>query len=300
VRGFCGDKKHPDILPPMIAKPSIAIVGPGRLGGALARALNQASYRVTEVVYRDTAAARSNARALARITQSRAATTKNARLDADVIWLCVSDREIACAARSLASATEWKGKMAFHCSGALSSDELAVLRKRGASVASVHPLMTFVHGLDPSFEDVPFGVEGAAAALRMARRIVHDLGGNIFRVPKDRKAAYHAWGTFLSPLLVSTLVTAEQVARAAGFSARAARKNMLPIVRQTLANYARLGPAKAFSGPLARGDAAVVQEHLQALEKIPEARRVYVALARAALRHLPVGNRRELRRLLEL
>lgn len=55
----------------------------------------------------------------------------------------------------------------------------------------------------------------------------------------------------------------------------------------------------AFSGPLVRGDTEIVRKHLHALKKTPEARAVYVALARAALRHLPVRNRRELERLLK-
>jgi predicted short-subunit dehydrogenase-like oxidoreductase (DUF2520 family) len=281
-------------------KPRIAIVGPGRLGGALARALSQAGYQVIEIVSRDTAPSRRRARALAKLTRSHASTIRNARLDADVVWFCVSDREIARAARNLAPATKWKGKAAFHCSGALAGDELRVLRQRGAVVASVHPLMTFVRASIPSFRGVPFGVEGGAAALRIARGIVHDLGGTLFPVRKERKAAYHAWGTFLSPLLVATLVSAEQVARAAGFSAREARKNMLPIVRQTLANYAKLGPAEAFSGPLVRGDVDVVRRHLRTLRKIPEAREVYMALAAAALQHLPVRSRKELKKLLRL
>jgi predicted short-subunit dehydrogenase-like oxidoreductase (DUF2520 family) len=74
---------------------------------------------------------------------------------------------------------------------------------------------------------------------------------------------------------------------------------MLPIVQQTLANYAKLGPAGAFSGPIVRGDTQVVRQHLQELKKVPEARTVYMALARAGLRYLPAGNRRELEKLLK-
>src|SRR5216684_8348937 len=119
--------------------------------------------------------------------------------------------QIAAAARELAPATAWKGKIAFHSSGALASDELNVLRRRGAAVASVHPMMTFVRGSIPSLKGVPFGVEGDAAAVRVARRVVKDLGGEVFTVRKQNKAAYHAWGAFASPLLVAALVTAEQV-----------------------------------------------------------------------------------------
>jgi predicted short-subunit dehydrogenase-like oxidoreductase (DUF2520 family) len=160
--------------------------------------------------------------------------------------------------------------------------------------------MTFVHGSMPSLSGVPFALEGDAAAVRLARSIVRDLRGNAFTIRKQHKAAYHAWGAFTSPLLVATLVTGERVARRAGLSAAEARKKMLPIVRQTIANYQALGPAGAFSGPIVRGDAEIVRKHLQVLKKVPAARQVYLALARAALQFLPARNRAELKKALEL
>ena len=226
-------------------------------------------------------------------------THATASLDANLIWFCVADREIASAARELEPLTNWKGKTAFHSSGALASHELNWLRTRGAKIASVHPLMTFVAGSNPSLKGVSFAVEGDAAAVRLARKIVADLGGEVFVIAKKNKSAYHAWGAFTSPLLVAMLVTAEQVAKAAGISATQARRRMLPIVSQTLANYSSLGPAGAFSGPLVRGDADIVRKHLRTLQNAPEAREVYVALAKMALHHLPVRERKDLERALK-
>jgi predicted short-subunit dehydrogenase-like oxidoreductase (DUF2520 family) len=281
----------------MASKPQIAIIGAGRLGTALALELQRAGYRVREVISRNNRASRKRARELAKRVRAHASSSDTARIDTPLIWFCVPDREIAEAARDLAQAA-WKGKIAFHSSGALASDELDSLRKRGASVAAVHPMMTFVRGSVPALQNVPFALEGDAAAVRVARRIVKDLGGRAFSISKKNKAAYHAWGGFISPLLVLTLVAGEKAARAAGLSAADARKKMLPIVRQTLANYSSLGPAGAFTGPIGRGDTATVREHLRVLKKIPEAREVYVALARVALRHLPVQKRKELGKLL--
>jgi predicted short-subunit dehydrogenase-like oxidoreductase (DUF2520 family) len=286
------------MLPAMAAKPSVAIVGPGRLGTALAVELTRAGYRIREIVARDSSTSQRRAKELSNLSRGRTVTSKDARLDASLIWFCVPDRDISNAARQLAPRADWKGKVAFHSSGALASDELNVLRRRGAAVAAVHPLMTFVRGAIPSLAGVPFGVEGDAVAVRMARGIVRKLGAEAFSVPRNKKAAYHAWGAFTSPLLVTLLMTAEQVARVAGFSKADARRNILPIVKQTLANYAKLGPAGAFSGPIVRGDVETVRKHLRVLQKVPEAREVYAALARAALRQLPARNREEMARAL--
>jgi predicted short-subunit dehydrogenase-like oxidoreductase (DUF2520 family) len=286
------------MLPAMAEKPRIAIVGPGRLGKALALELKSAGYTISEIVSRNRAGSRRKARELARKAGASASTSGNAHLDADVVWFCVPDREIAGASRQLASLIDWKSKIAFHSSGALLSDELNLLRRRGAMVASVHPLMTFVPGSAPSLKSVPFAIEGDAIAVRAARRIVRALGGEAFAIRKKHKAAYHAWGAFASPLLVATLVTAERLARTAGLSVVEARKKMLPIVRQTLANYEAFGPAGAFSGPIVRGDEETVRKHLGVLRKVPEATNVYLALARAAMRYLPARNRAKLKKVL--
>jgi predicted short-subunit dehydrogenase-like oxidoreductase (DUF2520 family) len=225
------------------------------------------------------------------------------KVTADVIWFCVPDGQIGRAARALASNIEWKEKIALHSSGALTSDELDSLRRRGATVASVHPLMTFVHGsqiprTQPSLAGVPFAVEGDGAAVRMARRIVNDLAGYAYAIRKKDKAAYHAWGAFASPLFTALLATTERVAAIAGVTKKEARRRMIPILLQTLANYASYGAPGAFSGPIVRGDVDTVKKHMRVLSKVPLAREVYSALARAALRYLPAKKRGELERAL--
>jgi len=279
-------------------KPSVAIVGAGNLGTALALSLREAGYGVTEVVARATPGSRRRAQKLARRVGAKVVVTGREEISAQVVWICVPDREIRNCAEALSNVGNWRGKIVFHASGALGSRELRGLKRRGAAIASVHPLMTFVRGVAPSLAGVPFAVEGDAKAVRMARRIVHDLGGQSFAIREDRKAAYHAWGSFASPLLVALLVTTERVAAEAGLSRAEARRRMLPIIRQTLANYARHGPDRSFSGPIIRGDGSTLEKHLRLLRKLPDARHVYLALARSALRSLPVKNREQLKKVL--
>jgi len=289
-----------------IARPAIAIVGAGNLATFLAVALRDAGFTIDEIIARDSPRSRRRARTLAAKVGAQAVIANSAALDATLLWFCVPDREIRSAASFLADHLiarvlihqRAKIRFALHSSGALSSRELDPLRRAGAAVASAHPLMTFVPGAHPSLTGVPFAMEGDAAATRVARRIVRELGGETFALPASRKAAYHTWATLTSPLLLAFLVTLEEAARAAGLTRQDARRKSLPIIRQTLENYSRLGPAQSFSGPLIRGDTATVAKHLAVLKKQPGAREVYVALARAALCGLPVKNRDQLKQLL--
>ena len=281
----------------------IALVGAGNLATALAPSLRNAGYGIDQIVSRDRSGSWRRARSLASKSDAVAVVASRAHIQADVVWFCVPDAEISGAAASLRDAADWKGKVAIHSSGALTSDELAELRRRGAAVASVHPLMTFVkrsslRGM-PSLAGVPFAIEGDRAATRAALQIVAHLRGNPFLIQKKDKPLYHAWGMFLSPLLTALLAASERVAAAAKVARSVARKRMLPIVQQTIANYAAAGASKAFSGPIARGDAETVGKHLQVLKGVAEASEIYIALAKAALLYLPAKNRRELERILK-
>lgn len=281
-----------------VRRPTIAIAGPGSLGNALAISLHAAGYQICEIFSPPAKDSQQRAHALSRKVRARAAVIGKEPSRADILWLCVPDREIRNCAELLARVGGWSKQVVLHSSGALTSDELGALRERGASVASAHPLMTFVPGEIPSLAGVPFAIEGDRRATAVARQVARDLGGEPFQIRKADKAAYHAWGAFASPLLTALLVTAEQVAAAARIRSNSSRSMMLPILHQTLANYAKHGPAKGFSGPLIRGDAVTVVKHLRVLRRIPLARDVYLALARSAVRSLAVKNKTQLLKIL--
>lgn len=283
-----------------MVKPSVSIVGAGNLGTALARALHDAGYQIRSIATRQGSRNSRRAKALARRVQAQSLTIGQQALDGDVVWLTVPDDAIADTARAISRLQSWKGKTVFHSSGALTSDQLQPLRRNGARVASVHPMMTFVRSALPNMRDIPFGIEGDAAAARVGKRMVGDLGATSFAIGKREKALYHAFASFASPLLIALLSAMEQVANAAGIPEREARRIAAPLLQHTLRNYLDTGAGRAFTGPLARGDIGTIRKHLKVLLRTPDARNVYLALARAALSNLPVkdasGTGRELRR----
>jgi predicted short-subunit dehydrogenase-like oxidoreductase (DUF2520 family) len=280
-------------------KPTITLIGAGNLAQALGPALKSAGYNIDFVAARETASSRRRAALLARRLGARTQLLNNAGPDSDILWICHTDDALAETAKRLAIKPGWKCKIVFHSSGALSSDVLSLLKRKGANTASLHPMMTFVPGTTPRMDGVPFAVEGDSRAVAVARSIVGDLGAEIFPIKKAAKPLYHALGSFSSPLIVATLVTAERVGRSAGLTASQTRRVMAPILKQTLKNYQERGAAAAFSGPIKRGDVDTVRRHLRELKRVPGASEVYRALVKSALIDLPSARRKELMRLLQ-
>lgn len=271
---------------------TVSIVGPGNLGSALAFNLRRAGWNIEALVVRsrkerlpiETAA-------LARRVKAKIVAVGKTPLDSRLVWITVPDDAIAAVAAKLARTGDWKGKTVFHSSGALTSEALSPLRARGASVASVHPGMTFVRQSMPQLVGVPFGVEGDAVAVRLARNLVRDLGGVTFPIKTTNKVLYHAFGTFASPMLIALMTTLEQVGRAAGIKSADLRTMAGPLLIRTLNNYLRHGASAAFSGSLVRGDVATVRSHLEALTSVPEARATYISLSRAVVKFVPVKHK---------
>ena len=265
---------------------SVSIIGPGNWGTSLLHALRSAGVPISEIIVRG----KKRRPVLARGVPSR--TLNQAALQADVLWLCVPDAALAGVAQSVAlHATQMgktlRGTIVVHSSGALGAEVLRPAEQAGASIASVHPLMTFPSRKPVALKGVPFGIEADEATRRRLSRLVRRLGGRPFTIQAGSKPLYHVVGTLASPLLVSHLVVAERAAALAGFSAREARALIEPIVRATVDNMFARGPDASFSGPIARGDLDTIRLHLRALQPHPMLASVYRSLALYAVEVLP-------------
>jgi predicted short-subunit dehydrogenase-like oxidoreductase (DUF2520 family) len=277
---------------------TVTLVGAGSLAQAIGPALRAARYRVEQVVSRSNPESMRRARALARKVGATVVRVQDVTPTSQVIWICHTDDALASTAKLLARKSGWRGKIVFHSSGALTSDVLVKLKRAGAHTASLHPMMTFVPGTAPKLSAVPFAVEGDKQAVAVAKQIVKKLGAEVFEIKKSAKVLYHALGSFSSPLLVATLVTAERVGQAAGLTLAQTRKVMAPILQQTVNNYLNSGPAVAFSGPIKRGDLETIRRHVRELKRVPFGQDVYRELVRSALRDLPGKNKKQLLALL--
>src|SRR5438270_5432091 len=166
------------------AKATITLIGAGNLAQALGPALKAAGYKIDFVAARETASSRRRAAMLAGALEARTQSLNDAGSASDILWICHTDDALAETAKLLARKPGWSGKIVFHSSGALTSDVLSPLKRKGASTASLHPMMTFVPGTIPKMEEVPFAVEGDSRAVAVARRIVCNLDAEIFAINK--------------------------------------------------------------------------------------------------------------------
>ncbi len=263
-------------------KSDVAIIGLGNWGTSLAAALTQAGVPLREIIVRR----RKRSSGLPILSW------KDAALKARILWLSVPDSAISDVAAQIASRhPRLQGQIVVHSSGALTVDALASARRAGASVASVHPAMTFPTRAAVPLDGVFFGVEAPNPATRgTLHQIVRKLGGHPFDIASKNKALYHAAGTLASPLLVSELTAAIETARLAGLDRKTAVRWVEALATATAKNLFARGPARSFSGAFARGDARTIRLHLQALQKHPILADLYRSLAVHALDTLPVQN----------
>jgi predicted short-subunit dehydrogenase-like oxidoreductase (DUF2520 family) len=228
----------------------VGVVGAGRLGTSLAAALREAGVEVDGPAGRGAVPHRCEA-----------------------IVLCVPDAEIPAAAATVAGAAPLVG----HTSGAT---RLAALAAAGGAAFGVHPLQTFPEpapaeaasdGKGPSalaaFAGAGCAVAGSTpAALDFAVRLAELLGMTPFEIDDEGRAAYHAAASVASNFTVTLLAAAERIAGGAGLRPHEARALLAPLVRRTVESVAELGPERALTGPVARGDHATVEAQRRALE----------------------------------
>lgn len=202
--------------PPLAPETTIAIVGAGRLGGVLTRALRAAGFTVIGPLRRED-----------RVP------------DADIALLCVPDAAIP----AVAFAARPHSRLVGHVSGATPLTDVDL---------SLHPLQTFTGAETPAvFEGIGVAIDGRTPeAIEVAEQLARALGADPFRVDDAHRARYHAAASFASNFVLTVLDAAEHLARDAGVD----RAHLAPLVRQTIENWAASGAASALTGPIVRGD----------------------------------------------
>ncbi|OBK79019.1 oxidoreductase [Mycobacterium sp. 1274761.0] len=266
------------------ARLSVGIVSAGRVGTALGVALERAGH----VVVACSAISRaSRQRAERRLPDTTVLPVDEVAGRAELLLLAVPDAELASVVSGLAATDSVRpGTIVAHTSGANGVAVLSPLTEKGCMPLAIHPAMTFT-GADEDIARLPDTCFGITAAddigYAIAQSLVLEIGGEPFRVREDARTLYHAALAHASNHVVTVVLDAVEALRAALSGQELLGQELVgddpggiaervvgPLARASLVNALQRGQA-ALTGPVARGDAAAVGHHLDALAEVDSA-----------------------------
>ena len=267
-------------------RPRLNIVGSGRVARALGRLLHQQG--IVEIGAIHSRNPLHSDEAAAFIGSGVTAARLEEMGDASLWLIAVSDDAISSVSGHLAAISHqrWQGCCVFHCSGIHSSHTLAALAARGAATASLHPVHSFA---DPAksvreFRGTFCSLEGDEHAKAILVPILDALGAAHTELAPEHKALYHAATVVASNHLVALIATSLTMLEAAGIPEQQARRMLAPLVTGSTANALEYGPRGALTGPVLRGDAGSVRQHLDALAaQLPGLLPAYKVMAQEVL-----------------
>ena len=268
---------------------TIGIVGAGRVGTGLALCFARAGVKVAAVASRKAASSRRLARA---VRGARACASPQEVADsADLVFLTVPDDAI----EAVASGIRWRaGAACVHCSGAGDLDLLAAAAAQGARTGGFHPLRMFGEpGRSFDMRGCAVAIAGSAGLERELERLARAVGARPLRVPQGSRALYHIGANFSGAFVVALIAETVALWKKLGIGEKEALRALLPLLRGSVDNVEKLGPAGALGSVVARGDVGTVRRHLEALAReapgslglyrLLSARTVPLALAKGTL-----------------
>jgi predicted short-subunit dehydrogenase-like oxidoreductase (DUF2520 family) len=257
---------------------AVGVVGAGRVGSALGRALDLAGHRVVAASGVSDA---SRERAADRLPGVPLLPVPEVVAAADLVLLTVPDDALPSLVSGLVSTdVDVRGKLLAHTSGRHGAGVLDLATRAGALPLALHPVMTFTGRPDDvdRLAGICFGVTSPEPLRPVAEALVVEMGGEPVWIPEDRRTLYHAALASGANHLVTLVVESMDLLGRAGVESPS--RMLGPLLGAALDNALRLG-AKGLTGPVARGDAGTVAGHVAELGRVsPEARAAYVALAR--------------------
>lgn len=260
------------------ARLRVGIIGPGRAGTALGRALVRAGHHV---VAAHAISETSVQRVQASFPGARLTDPAQVLDDADLVLLTVPDDDLPGLVSGLAeTGAPYAGRLLAHASGRYGVRVLDPATRQGALPLALHPVMTFAGREDDTdrIKGTCFGVTAPEPLRAVAEVLVIEMGGEPVFIPEESRPLYHAALAFAANHLVALVAEAKDLLGMAGVPQPG--RMLGPLLGAALDNAVRLGDA-GLTGPVARGDDGSVAAHVAALSAAsPGAVKAYLALAR--------------------
>lgn len=234
----------------------LIIVGPGRAGGSVALAAEEAGHEIVGVLSRGPT------------EFDWPSLPWDAELpEADIVFIAVRDEAIPEVAERLTPHVSNAGVVA-HLSGFTPVLALHDIQERGVAVGGFHPLQSLP---DPetgskALAGAFVGIDGDQLGVDVLTHLASSLGMEPFRLDDSARPAYHAAAAAAANFVVTALAVSADLYESAGVDPRVSR----PLVERAVANAFEKGPAASLTGPIARGDIETVIGHLEAAHEVSE------------------------------
>jgi predicted short-subunit dehydrogenase-like oxidoreductase (DUF2520 family) len=254
----------------------IAILGAGRAGSSLFRALDASGLSPT-------------------LWTRRAATAITARAEGlpvswgalpdlslfDVVFLAVDDAAVGSLASELAQQPLSSRPLLVHLAGALDLSPLTPWKDAGGATGSFHPILSIATRRTPLNGAVALDASPAEAGTPL-QMIAERLGLVIIRPTGDR-ARYHAGAAIVGNFPQVLMEAAIRLLSGCGLTQDEVRAAFGPLLESAAINAVDLGPVEGLTGPAARGDVETLRRHLGAVAGLPEVDGLYRAATRIAI-----------------
>lgn len=257
--------------------PHVHIVGAGRVGGFLARAVRPIASRVTLWTR-----SRKRWEALPPEVQSncRFGSSLDIPQTAGVVLLCVPDDALPRVVHALAhTAHQDPPRLWMHVSGV---SPVSVLEPLGSLVGAMHPLQSIPAADSPldTLRGAVLALSGCEQALAFGRAFASSVDARELQVPDSARAAYHAAAVLAGNGVFALLDAALSVVRDAGLDTSALLPGLSRLAQTSAANVGRTGLHEALTGPAIRGDAGTIARHRSTIGPGTDEDALYVLLAR--------------------
>jgi predicted short-subunit dehydrogenase-like oxidoreductase (DUF2520 family) len=247
-------------------KPSITIIGPGKVGRAIGSVAHRVGWPMAAVAG---GSHEQRSREFAQAVGVEVCSLAQAAARGELVLLTVKDQAIRPVCEQLAAAGGLADKpIVAHCSGALDCSVLAAAEEAGCPVATMHPLQTFPSA-EAAIAKLPgtyWFIEGQPLATDALRSLADALGGQAVTIDANAKPLYHAAAVMSANYITTLLDAALELYGQTGLDESAARQAAAPIIRATVSNVLENGTQASLTGPIARGDVETVRRHLDALD----------------------------------
>jgi predicted short-subunit dehydrogenase-like oxidoreductase (DUF2520 family) len=250
----------------------VAIVGTGNVAWHLARAMHRAGVEITGVISRSKERAGNLASDVSALPIEDPSGLKELP---DLFLLCVPDDALPGVQETYAG----RGPLVAHTSG---STGMEVLSSAANETGVLYPLQTFTRGVQMTYQDIPFLVEGSdeKAASRL-EQLAGRISGEVHLVSSVQRRQIHVAAVFACNFSNHMVAIADRLMRESGL----AFDLLLPLVEETTRKLRNKTPLEAQTGPAARNDRSTMMHHLEALDHLPEEQEIYRMLSGNIMRY---------------